>query len=461
MDLKKKKYLKYKNKYLELKKSFIGGGNILDSTVNSFKINKETYENLEKKDKDNFPFYCPNDNQYMCTTSGPNYGLCKNNPEECSVYTGEQKYPKYDIESNSERIEMLNYGKQFGYNLHENKNCAKLTVDSQGEFDNTNLGSPEMSIQNNFKILTWNLWYSMKKTGNNIIDSFHLDFFNTRMCSVINNIILSNADIVCLQEVGELTFNQIYPSLKLIYPYYYEIPLNFNIDNNGERKRNLETVCLSKFPAKSFKLFGVEGNLNYNNSMLMIEYDKFIVFNVYLQAGTKNSPGQKDLWFNYSRCRYNEYMSIQKYINDNELSKPIIVLGDFNTNLNGDIRDWPELKAFGQMDLDDFWLLKYDNNSGFTEDTNINLMRWNVKFEEKIFRIDGIFGTKNKFNINQIELIGTEPIEINSELQKKFLEYRVPNIENKLDMIRKHENKIKLWPSDHFGVLAQLELKTN
>ena len=63
-----------------------------------------------------------------------------------------------------------------------------------------------------------------------------------------------------------------------------------------------------------FNLFGVEGNLSYNNSMLMIEFDDFIVFNVYLQAGTKNSPGQQNLWFNYSRCRYHEYLSIQNYI---------------------------------------------------------------------------------------------------------------------------------------------------
>ena len=41
------------------------------------------------------------------------------------------------------------------------------------------------------------------------------------------------------------------------------------------------------------------------------------------------------------------------------------------------------------MNLDDFWLQKYNNDSGFTEDTLINLMRWNVKFEEKIYRIDG------------------------------------------------------------------------
>jgi hypothetical protein len=31
------------------------------------------------------------------------------------------------------------------------------------------------------------------------------------------------------------------------------------------------------------------------------------------------------------------------------LTKPIVVLGDFNTDLNGKEKDWPELKAFKQL----------------------------------------------------------------------------------------------------------------
>ena len=223
----------------------------------------------------------------------------------------------------------------------------------------------------------------MKTTGNKDEDLFYMKFFYTRMGSIIENILLSEADIICLQEVGKLTFDLIYPLIQSTYPYFYENPLNFDSSNTGVRGRNLETVCVSKYPALSFKLFSVEGNLSYNNSMLMIEFDTFVVFNVYLQAGTRNSPGQRDLWFNYSRCRYNEYMSIKNYIDYNHISKPIIVLGDFNTNLNGEPNEWPELKAFGLMNLDDFWLKKYDITSGLTEDTDINHMRWNVKFEEK------------------------------------------------------------------------------
>lgn len=454
MDTFKNKYLKYKKKYIDLKNNLMGGNPLYLN--NPSILTKGKYEKMNMDEKNEFPFYCPKKSKYLCTINTPNFGLCKNKLEDCDVYNGENKYPILDIESNPDRSKMVEKGKDFGYNLNSDKNCSKLELNSKGDYK---LTKSDKKVPDKFKIMTWNLWYSMKETGDKEKDLFHIDFFNKRMEIIADKILSSNADIVCLQEIGELTFDQIYPSIKLVYPYFYENPSNFEKNTMGKRKRNLETLCLSKYPAQSFKLFGVEGNLDYNNSMLMIEYDKFIVFNVYLQAGTKYSPGQKDLWFNYSRCRYNEYMSIQNYINKNKLTKPIIVLGDFNTNLNGNYDEWPELRAFQQMNLDDFWLKKSNNNSGFTENTQINLMRWNVKFEEKELRIDGIFGSADLFYVKKIKLIGTKPFNIDSEFQDKFIKYRVPNIEDKLSKIRKNNDEIKLWPSDHFGVLAEIILK--
>jgi len=452
MDNYKNKYLKYKNKYIHLKNN-LKGGNPMNSEEKSIKYNKAEYDKLNSEEKNKFPFYCSDNNPNLCTMKSESFGLCKNKPEDCDKYNGEKEYAIYDT-SVKERNDRLEFGKKYKYELENDKDCSKIILNSEGNYNT------QEEIPSEFTIMTWNLWYNMKTSDNKDENLFHIEFFYIRMLSIIKNILLSDADIICLQEVGKLTFDLIYPLLQSSYPYFYENPINFNKDNKGDRKRNLETVCLSKYPALSFKLFGVEGNLNYNNSMLMIEFHKFIVFNVYLQAGTRNSPGQQDLWFNYSRCRYNEYISIKKYIEENNIQKPIIVLGDFNTNLNGNENEWPELKAFKQMNLDDFWLKTYNNNSGFTEDTNINHMRWNVKFEEKIYRIDGIFGTKDKFDILDMEMIGTSPIEINSELQDKFIKYRVPNKENKETLLRKtDDNKIQLWASDHFGVISKIKLR--
>ncbi len=453
------KYLKYKSKYLKLKNNMKGGA-FFTTSKTSNKFTKEEYDALSQEDKDKFPFYCPSTHPHLCTLSTPNFGLCKKNQDECSVYTGENKYLIYDLESNDERKANLEYGEKFGYTFYKqkDKNCSNLIENSYGNI--TNFEGPHIS--NPFKILTWNLWWSIKKeTSDEAFNKFNIDFFKTRMDSIVENIIKSNADIICLQEVGDLTFKMIYDEsrLKILYPYYYENPISWDKDNTGQKKRTIDTVCLSKYPAKSFGSYGVEGNLEYHNSMCMVEFEKFVVFNVYLQAGTRNSPGQKDLWFNYSRCRYNEYLLIKNYIESKKIEKPIIILGDFNTDLNGSVKNWPELKAFNQMNLQDAWLEKYDNKSGFTENTSINLMRWNVKFEEKIFRIDGIFYTKDAFNIKNIEVFGTDPIDISTDLEDNFVKYRVPNKENKNELLRKNQGRIQFWPSDHFGVLAEIKIK--
>ena len=295
----------------------------------------------------------------------------------------------------------------------------------------------------------------MKQTDDEIQNNFYKKFFEIRINKIANIINNSEADIVCLQEVGKLTFEILQPLLQDNYKFYYENPFNCDDNNDGTRGRSIETMCFSKFPAKGFKLYSVQGNLHYDNSFLILEFDNLLIFNVYLQAGTINSPGQKDLWFNYSRCRYNEYLAIGKYLRDNNITMPIIVLGDFNTNLNGEYQEWPELRAFDELNLQDSWLIINDKNGGFTEDTSINFMRWNIKFEEKILRIDGIFYSKGKFNTNNISLLGNEPIDIDEEMQKQFSDIRIPK--NREELIRKNDNKLQLWPSDHFAVMAELE----
>jgi len=449
----KLKYLKYKDKYLNLKNNILINGGRMNSNSIGIRFTKENYDMLRSDDERNrFPFYCLDDKPYLCSLKTPSYGLCKSKILDCEKYTGENTYPEYDL-SDPKKRESLDYGKGFGYDLYGNKNkdCSKLIENSIGSYEGTFI------LPKKFKIMTYNCWWSIKVTGDATKDAFHRKFFEIRINDIARIINESNADIVCLQEVGRLTFEILEPLLKKNYPFYYEKPFNCDIDDTGSRGRALETVCFSKFQAKGFKLFGVQGVLHYNNSMLMLEFDNLIVFNVYLQAGTRNSPGQKDLWFNYSRCRYNEYLAIGKYLKDNSINKSIVVLGDFNTNLNGTIKEWPELQAFKQLNLQDSWLEKYDHTAGFTENTKVNLMRWNVKFEEKIYRIDGIFYTKDKFKTNEIKILGDKPIDIDEDMQKKYEDIRIPNKPNKAELIRKN-GVLQLWPSDHFAVMADLEL---
>lgn len=63
-----------------------------------------------KTQKKEFPFYCSNESKYLCPIHGPNIGLCKSDPNDCSTYTGKNEYLIYDIKSNPSRQEQLEKG---------------------------------------------------------------------------------------------------------------------------------------------------------------------------------------------------------------------------------------------------------------------------------------------------------------------------------------------------------------
>ena len=127
------------------------------------------------------------------------------------------------------------------------------------------------------------------------------------------------------------------------------------------------------------------------------EFDSIVIFNVYMQAGSKKSPGQKYKYQHYSRCRSQQLLFIKSII-DSYKPKPCIVLGDFNFDLNGTIEDWPEKNIFNSIGLSDSWTKGLDE-SGLTENTDINHMRFNSKLEEKKLRYDAILYTKENIKL--------------------------------------------------------------
>lgn len=98
-------------------------------------------------------------------------------------------------------------------------------------------------------------------------------------------------------------------------------------------------------------------------------------------------------------------------------SEDAAVLGDFNMRdaENGRIKPpycdvWPALRP---------------DEDGFTEDTSINLMRYDMKDKHRHVRFDRVLLTGSQWTATNIELLGTEPIA--ADLPRVF-------------------------PSDHFGV---------
>jgi len=98
-------------------------------------------------------------------------------------------------------------------------------------------------------------------------------------------------------------------------------------------------------------------------------------------------------------------------------AKDAVILGDFNmrdtenSRIGGPYQDvWPELRP---------------DKDGFTEDTSINLMRYDMKDKHRHVRFDRVLLKGDQWTATDIELLGTEPIAG--------------------DMPR-------VFPSDHFGV---------
>lgn len=98
-----------------------------------------------------------------------------------------------------------------------------------------------------------------------------------------------------------------------------------------------------------------------------------------------------------------------------------VVLGDFNmrdaenSRIAPPFRDaWPELRP---------------DDDGFTEDTSINHMRYDMKDKHRQVRFDRVLVKGRRWAPTDIELLGTEPVSV--ELPRVF-------------------------PSDHFGVKCRL-----
>ncbi len=77
----------------------------------------------------------------------------------------------------------------------------------------------------------------------------------------------------------------------------------------------------------------------------------------------------------------------------------------------------------------DVWPALRPQDDGFTEDTTINLMRYDMKNKHRHVRFDRILLKGRHWAAIEIELLGTEPIS--RELPRVF-------------------------PSDHFGVTCRL-----
>lgn len=394
---------------------------------------------------------CPPDKPFQCTTSTKSMGLCRKKPEDCR-----DRKIKYD--SDKTTVVDSSGANQYGY--HTNN-----LTDFGGDFSEEYTVRYEKSdkLPKVFKVLTWNIWGMIKRKDSGAKYMLLSELMMLRMDKIVKEIAKRDPDVVILQEMS-------YESLGLIRGYmrqygllgkYHGYGENFTKYTPGNMEssigRDLETYVFSKYVPEFITQYSLSGNLGYTTGVVFVSFGEVCVVGCYLQAGSKNSPGQESVWFHYARCRREQLEAIGQMITKTCPKSTVILCGDFNMHLDGNKKEWPEIKGIKELEVSDTWRIAYpdmDEYPGFTEDTSINHMRWNMKFMEKHYRYDGIF-LKNSgilLSVDDCAMVGLQGFPMDDDMYKEFL--RV--LSNKSS--RGEPRSQTYHPSDHFGIMTTFSI---
>ena len=302
-------------------------------------------------------------------------------------------------------------------------------------------------------------------------------------------------DFLCFQEMTKHFFNFLYTGNDITNQYPYVYPTLPEIDKLLANGSDATVMLISKYPAIKATTYQLQGNSSYYNALGVYEFNNLIIFNCYLQAGSEISPGQKYNWENYSRCRRQQLMFIKKIIDESESGKAIVVLGDFNSELNAlgyegnpkNLDKWSELKFLEDLSLEDSFRNLNKADPGLTENTEINSLRFLGKLEEKALRYDGIF-YNNSLTPIVSKVVTNVPLLLDDNVESvlgKFIirpynkdqinkEYEEAMVfippSNNIGAINKKEKYIEehpslktsyeLFVSDHFGVMSEFKFNS-
>jgi len=459
----KDKYLKYKQKYLNKKNKGGGSVNSLNNNLMVLKFNggaisedlgvhithsdilsKIYGKNPEKIDLKQ-AHYCPDAYPFLCNINSKAMGLCRESPQMCNrtLITGKDNIVPTSYITPDENIE----AKIFNYDSDNfGRSCNKWHLLYEKKFQKP------IPLPNDVSIMTMNIW---GLSVNNMVKYSFMDQRMNKISEIIND---NNPDIVCLQEMSYNSFILLNPHISNNYKRSEDVFLSDD-EIKKQRNRDIDLFAYLKYEPIRIQIYSVGGVLNFEYGVMIIEYSNVIIFNVYLQSGSGYSPGQEGEFntIHYSRCRREQYETLKTKINEYP-DKKIIVCGDFNIHLDGDHQEWPEKKELDSINLIDTYR-SLNTDHGFTEDTKINTMRFNIKFKDKQFRFDSIFVK----NIRPIEslLVGTKSFDLNDSQLQILKEYLIGiGKGDKFHLIRYKPNSkiVEWWPSDHFGILTKLSL---
>ena len=209
-------------------------------------------------------------------------------------------------------------------------------------------------------------------------------------------------DVMVFQEVTESAL-EVFLAQPWIRSRYYRVAVV------GDRVGNYGMLMLSRLPIQRATYTQLPTKLS--RGFLTAEFtingvDQKVV-SVHLESGKSGQHLRARQLSNLSRAFRND---------DN-----VVLLGDFNMRDDEDHLLDPHYR--------DVWPSLRPEEPGFTEDTSINHMRYDMKDKHRHVRFDRVLVKGSAWRANEIELLGREPIALS-----------LPRI----------------FPSDHFGVVCHL-----
>ncbi|CAN5163696.1 hypothetical protein BH09ACT8_BH09ACT8_09550 [soil metagenome] len=238
---------------------------------------------------------------------------------------------------------------------------------------------------NRLTVATYNIWSNEK----------HAD---QRYRTIADLLSRKSPDMVAFQEVNKSAL-----AVLLEQPWVRERYLTGAMV--GRHVGNYGMLLLSRFPIDRITYTRLPTRLSrgYLTAQLTVDGNPLTVVSLHLESGKASADLRE--------------RQLGQVFYSQRSSADVIVMGDFN------MRD----SENGIIDPDyrDVWPMLRPDEPGFTEDTSINLMRYDMKNKNRHVRFDRVLTKGDAWVPESIELLGREPISAS-----------LPRV----------------FPSDHFGV---------
>ncbi|MBD2041001.1 endonuclease/exonuclease/phosphatase family protein [Microcoleus sp. FACHB-672] len=243
-------------------------------------------------------------------------------------------------------------------------------------------------------LVTYNVWFS--------------EYYRKKRCEALLQIIHDcDADVISLQEVTPSFLKILLQQEWVRNSYYISDAIGVTVTPYG-------VLFLSKIPISRLSFYKLPSSMNRTLliSELCVNGEVIKIATVHLESQKSSAP-----------LRAEQLSLIFPLIQD---SPHALLMGDFNF-----CSSWKSENDNIDSSYQDMWATLRTEEAGYTEDTDINIMRLERKGKERKVRFDRIFIRSDSltWQPESIEMLGKTPIS------------------------PKHP---KVFPSDHFGLAGSL-----